>query len=158
MCYQSVAPGESCQDQVNGNGVITLGQLFTGCRLDSPLGACYGLGNSVSRGRSGARAPCWLQQVKNLYLIWHKQQPRFRSAEVEVLPVAQWVKNLTEASQVTGEAQVGSPAWRSGLKDPALPRLQLRFNPWPRELPYAAGAGIIKRKKENTSGCPLLNY
>ena len=32
---------------------------------------------------------------------------------------AQWVKNPTAAVQVTGEMPVQSPAWPSGLKDPA---------------------------------------
>ena len=32
--------------------------------------------------------------------------------------VAQWVKNLTAAAQVSAEAQVQSLAWHSGLKDP----------------------------------------
>ena len=42
----------------------------------------------------------------------------------------QWVKNLTAAAQVTVEAWVQSPAWSSGLKDPALPHLWCGFNPW----------------------------
>ena len=32
--------------------------------------------------------------------------------------MAQWVKNLTAAAQVSAEAQVQSLAWHSGLKDP----------------------------------------
>ena len=42
-----------------------------------------------------------------------------------------WVKNPTAEAQVTEEAQVPSPAQHSGLKDPALLQLRLRFNPWP---------------------------
>jgi len=34
--------------------------------------------------------------------------------------VVQWVKNLTAAARVAVVAQVQSPAWLSGLKDPAL--------------------------------------
>ena len=51
--------------------------------------------------------------------------------------MVQWVKNLTAEACITEEACVHSPAWHSGLKDPALPwpwhrsQLQLRFNPWP---------------------------
>ena len=37
--------------------------------------------------------------------------------------VAWWVKNLTAVTQVAVEVQVCSPAWYSGLKDPALPQL-----------------------------------
>ena len=44
---------------------------------------------------------------------------------------AQWVKNLTAAVWVTAEMQVLSSAWSSGLKDLALLKLQLEFNPWP---------------------------
>ena len=45
--------------------------------------------------------------------------------------MAQWVKDLTVASQVTAKAQVRSPAQSSGLKDLALLQLWLKFNPWP---------------------------
>ena len=45
--------------------------------------------------------------------------------------MAQWVKNPTAAGQVTEEVWVQSPAHLSGLKDPLLPQLWLRFNPWP---------------------------
>ena len=52
----------------------------------------------------------------------------------------QCVKNPTAAAWVAVEVHVVFPAWRSGLKDPALPhlwyRFQLwfRFNPWPRNF------------------------
>ena len=42
--------------------------------------------------------------------------------------MVQWVKNVTAAAPVTVE--VRSLAWCSGLKDTALPQLQLGFNPW----------------------------
>ena len=51
--------------------------------------------------------------------------------------VAQRVKNLNVAAQVTPEERVWSPSKHSELQDPALPQLphrsqlQLRFNPWP---------------------------
>ena len=50
--------------------------------------------------------------------------------------VAQWVKNLTVATQAAAVARVQPSAWHSGLKDPALlqlwqrSQLQFRFNPW----------------------------
>ena len=47
---------------------------------------------------------------------------------MEVPAVAQWVKNLTVAAQVTAEAWVQSPAWYSGLKDLALPQLTGNFH------------------------------
>ena len=37
--------------------------------------------------------------------------------------MVQWVKNPTAAAQVTAEVWVPSPAWQSGLKDPASPQL-----------------------------------
>lgn len=40
----------------------------------------------------------------------------------------QWVRNLTAVAQVAAEARC------SGLNDPALPQLQLRFTPWPGNL------------------------
>ena len=51
--------------------------------------------------------------------------------------MAQWVKNPTEALQVSPEERVQSSVQHNELKDPAMPqlqhRLQLRlgFNPWP---------------------------
>ena len=51
----------------------------------------------------------------------------------------QWVKNLTAVAWVALEARVQSLAQHSALKDLAL---QLRFHPWPRELPYAMGAAL----------------
>lgn len=59
------------------------------------------------------------------------------------LPVTQWVKNPGAADQVAAEAQVQSPAWDSGLKDPALLQLQCR------ELSYATGVAKKKKKQIN---------
>ena len=42
----------------------------------------------------------------------------------------QWVKNPTAVAWVTTKVQIPSPARCSGLKDPVLPQLQLRLNPW----------------------------
>ena len=61
--------------------------------------------------------------------------------------MVQWVKNPYAAAQVAVEVWVLSPAWSSGLKDPALLQLWhglqlwLRFNPWP-GIPYAASTAI----------------
>ena len=52
----------------------------------------------------------------------------------------QWVKNLTAAAQVTAEAQAWSPAWLSGLKDPA------QIESLAQELPCATGVAIRKKK------------
>ena len=68
----------------------------------------------------------------------------FKCTENGVPAVVQWVKNLT------AEAQVGSPAWCSGLKDLALLQLQqvsasaqIQSLAW--ELPYAKGGGHGKK-------------
>ena len=42
---------------------------------------------------------------------------------IGVPTMIQWVKNPTVAAQVAAEAQVGSLAWRGGLKDLPLPQL-----------------------------------
>ena len=39
--------------------------------------------------------------------------------------MAQWVKNLTAAAQITLEAQVSSLVWFSGLKDLVSPQLHV---------------------------------
>ena len=50
--------------------------------------------------------------------------------------MAQWVKNQTVVAQVVAEVRVGSWAWSSGLRDPALLQLWgslqlwLGFSPW----------------------------
>ena len=48
--------------------------------------------------------------------------------------MAEQVKDLTVVAQIVAEVQVQSPVWHRGLKDPALPQLWLRFNPWPRNF------------------------
>ena len=73
-----------------------------------------------------------------IYLIKTQNNPG-------VPPVAQWVKNLTEAAQVAAEVWVSSPAWHSGLKDIASLHLrrrlqqQLRFSPWPGNFHVSQG-------------------
>ena len=59
--------------------------------------------------------------------------------------MVQWVTNPTAVARVTAEAQVRSPAWHSGLEDPALPQLRLRFSPQPRNF-YMPWAGPLQKK------------
>ena len=71
---------------------------------------------------------------------------------LEVLAVAQQVKNLTAVAQVTVEAQVWSLAWCSGLKVPMLLQLWCRITTvawiwslaW--EISYATIVAIKKKK------------
>ena len=60
--------------------------------------------------------------------------------------MAQWVKNLTEVSWVTREAQVQSLAQCHWLKDPAYVAAvdQIWSLVW--ELPYTMGAATEKKK------------
>jgi len=68
----------------------------------------------------------------------------------------QWVKNLTEAAQVTEEVWIQSSAWCSGLKDLALMQLlhrsqpQLGFNSWHENfhIPWVRPLKKKKRKEE----------
>ena len=82
-------------------------------------------------------------------LFWRPefQDPGIRRVDSGVPAVAQWVKNPTAAVQVPAEAQVQSPAWCSGLKDPTFP---LTAAAWVQslagEFPYATGAAIKKKK------------
>jgi len=59
--------------------------------------------------------------------------------------VAQWVMNPTAVAQVAAEAQVRSLVGLSDLKDLASKQLQLGFNPWLGDLPYAAGLATKKK-------------
>ena len=66
----------------------------------------------------------------------------------------QWVKNLTAGAQVAVKAQIGSPAWHSGLKDLMLLQLWERSQLWfglslAWELPYVMGAAIKTNKQKN---------
>ena len=67
-----------------------------------------------------------------------------------------WVKDLTAVAWVAVEAQVRSPAWYSGLKDPGLPsEAQVTAAAWiqslAQELPYAVSAAIKKKKRMKAS-------
>ena len=62
---------------------------------------------------------------KMCYVLWNNKEYIGVSAGV------QWVKNLTAEAQVTVEAWIHRPlAQHSGLKNPVLSQLQIRFNPW----------------------------
>ena len=51
-----------------------------------------------------------------------------------VFTMAQWFKNRIAVAWVAGVAWVWFPDWYSGLKDPALPKPWLRFDPWLRNF------------------------
>ena len=56
---------------------------------------------------------------------------------------------------VSVAAQVQTPIWFNELTDPALPQLQLRFNPWSRNFPVPRYDGN-KKKNYNVSYCRLF--
>ena len=64
---------------------------------------------------------------------------------IEILVVAQWIKNLTATAQVAVEVQVQSWSQYSGLKYSALPQLwrrsqlHLRFSLWHRNFHMLQG-------------------
>ena len=62
--------------------------------------------------------------------------------------MAQQVKNLTAKAQMAGDVWIRSPAWRSGLNDPALLQLQLRFSPWPGNIHMPQVQAFKKKKKK----------
>ena len=77
--------------------------------------------------------------------------------------MAQWVKNLTTATQVTAELRVQSLAWHSGLKDLVLQQLWLRFiSLWPGNfhMPWVQPLKKKKKKKrpqlKDYSSCNLF--
>ena len=57
--------------------------------------------------------------------------------------MVQWVKNPTAVAQFSAEAQVQSPAQRSGLKGPAL----LQIQSLARELPNATSRATKETRK-----------
>ena len=79
-----------------------------------------------------------------------------RNAYPGVPAMVQWVNNLTTAARVAAEGQVPSPARCSALKDLVLPQLgcrsqlQLRFNPWPRNIHMLWVRPWKKRKEMHT--------
>ena len=67
----------------------------------------------------------------------------------------QWVKNPTAAAWVTVEVQVRSSAWCSGLKDPVLLQLWLRFSLWP-GTSMCGRCGHKKKKKRRGAVLTIL--
>ena len=97
--------------------------------------------------------PYYWSEWKLVKLLWKTVWSFLKKLKIGVPTMVQWVKNPTAVAWVTVEAQVRPPALCSGLKDPTLPQLQLkpqlglRFNPWPREFPYAASTAIKTNKQ-----------
>lgn len=58
----------------------------------------------------------------------------------------QWVKNLTAVAQVTVEVHVQTLALYNGLKDPSIAAVATWIQSLARELIYAVGV-VIKKKK-----------
>ena len=75
--------------------------------------------------------------------------------------MVQCIKSPIAASQVTVEVEVPSLAQHSGLTHPVLPQvphrlqLQLRFNPWPRNV-HMQQVSPLKKEKNNTSSLPSI--
>lgn len=61
-------------------------------------------------------------------------QASFLNSPRGVPAVAQGVENSDAVARVAVEVQVPSSAQRSGLMDPVLPQLWLKFSPWPRNF------------------------
>ena len=74
---------------------------------------------------------------------------RKKNGTAGVPSVAQWVKGLSAVAwHCTAEAQCQFLAQCSGLKDPVLLQLQLRFNSWPENF-HMPRAQPPPKKKEN---------
>ena len=61
--------------------------------------------------------------------------------------MAQWVKKLTAAAQVSAKVQAGPLAWYRELKDLVSQQLWLRFEPWPRNF-HTLWVQPFKKKKK----------
>ena len=62
--------------------------------------------------------------------------------------MAQWFRSPTAAAWAV-VAQVQSPAWHSGLKDPSIATdVAAQIQSLAQELPYAKDAAIKKKKKK----------
>ena len=75
---------------------------------------------NIHKNREGTESNCTLclrEEAVNV-TVSELQYPTHPTPFMGVSPMAQWVKNLTAVAQVAGEAQVGSPAGCSGLKEP----------------------------------------
>ena len=96
-------------------------------RLQTRLGSCVAAAVTQCRNYSSNLTPS--QRTSICHMCGPKKQAsketkkKQRNVTIKIfvgLPtVAQWVKNLTVAAQVTVEVRVQTPAWHSGLKDPA---------------------------------------
>ena len=93
---------------------------------------------------------------KKVFLYCHYDSSfliTFKRLNLGVPALAQWVKNPTAVARVTVEARVRSLAQHIGLKDPVLKqlqcksKLQLRFNPWPRNVHVSWVQPFKKRKR-----------
>ena len=67
-----------------------------------------------------------------------------------------WVQSLAQELHGCGQKNIkGVPAVAQWVKDPVLLQLwqrlqmQLRFSPWPREIPYAMGVAEKGKKNYN---------
>ena len=68
-------------------------------------------------------------------MSWQKIQTRLiKNSTLRVPTVVQWLNNPTTVARVMAKTRIRSLAKHSGLKDPALPHLQLRFSPWPKNF------------------------
>ena len=56
--------------------------------------------------------------------------------------MVQWVKNLTAAAQVSGEAQVQSPSQHNVLKGSSVAAVVARIQSMAWELPFTMGGAI----------------
>ena len=97
----------------------------------------------------------WKIKLHNhLFLHNYNEKHIHKTYHLEILAVAQWVKNLTATAQVAAEAWVQFPAQCGRLKDTVLPQLQLGLSPWPWELLYAVSVAKNKTKKS----CHLIHF
>ena len=88
------------------------------------------------------------------YLIWNRSSPHFyretssfKSTQIGVPALVQWVKNLTIVVQVAEEVQVWSLAWRRRLKGSSIATVVARLKSLDQKLLYAMGVAIKLRSK-----------
>lgn len=78
-------------------------------------------------------------KIQDIRMTWNWTIDNLIKAGEWVPTMAQWVKRPTATAQVTAQARFQSSAWRSELKDVALPQLQIQSQA--RKCPYATGCG-----------------
>ena len=83
---------------------------------------------NIHKNREGTESNCTLcLREEPVNVTFSELQNRSHQTPfMSISAMAQWVKNLTAVAQVAGEAQVGSPAGCSGLKEPLV------LQPWRR--------------------------